>query len=119
MILQPIVENAVFHGLETKRGEGRLWFEGRIDEATDLCIKIKDDGIGMNNETVNRIQMKLMEKQDANRSTDDKNTSIGIINVNNRIKLTYGDRYGIKIMSALGQGTDVVIRIPARRDISV
>ena len=119
MILQPLVENAIFHGLETKRGEGNLWIDGRIDECTDLCISIKDDGVGANTETINQIQTMLMEEQDGNISSDDINTSIGIINVNNRIRLIYGIRYGIKFKSTLGQGTEVVIRIPAGRNINV
>lgn len=116
MTLQPIVENAIFHGLEKKRGEGHLWIEGRVDEFTDLLVSVKDDGAGMEDETVKKIQMKLMDAQGADEPADERYASIGITNVNNRIKLTYGETYGIKIRSALGQGTEVIIKIPARRD---
>ena len=114
MILQPIAENAVFHGLETKLGEGCLWFEGKIDELQDLYISIKDDGVGIDDETLNHIKTRLIESHDSNRF-DSSNENIGIKNVDNRIKLTYGNEYGVEIRSVFGQGTEVVIRIPARR----
>jgi two-component system sensor histidine kinase YesM len=119
MILQPIVENAIFHGLETKLGEGHLWIIGRIDNFSDLCISIKDDGAGMDTETIDQIQTNLLEEQKLARFFEDNNSSIGITNVNNRIKLIYGNSYGVKIKSMLGQGTEVILKIPAGRDVSV
>jgi two-component system, sensor histidine kinase YesM len=114
MILQPIAENAIFHGLETKLGEGRLWFEGRVDERQELTIRIRDDGVGIGSETLGRIAARLKDSHETDRF-DASNENIGIKNVDNRIKLTYGDQYGVQISSVSGQGTEVTIRLPAGR----
>ena len=119
MLLQPIVENAIFHGLETKLGEGHLWIESKIDEYSDLYISIKDDGTGMDSEKLNYYQKYLNEGHGKILPSEDKNIGIGIINVNNRIKLIYGDKYGINIESILGYGTEVKIKIPTRREMDV
>jgi len=115
MILQPIVENAIFHGLETKLGEGHLWIESKIDEYQNLYISIKDDGTGMDREKLNYFQKILNEGQSKIVSSEGSGMGIGIINVNNRIKLIYGSNYGINIESILGHGTEVIIKIPTRR----
>ena len=109
MLLQPIVENAIFHGLEGKLGKGSLRIEAYMDVMQDIVIVIEDDGIGIEEEALNAINNNL--ENNSEMSTID-NTSIGIFNVNNRIKLTYGGKYGIKVYSVLDKGTKVVLKIP-------
>lgn len=112
MILQPIVENAVYHGLEPKIEKGCLWISGYISENGDIVIKVKDDGTGIDHDALADINEMLTREKDPG-SYD--GTRIGVFNVNNRIKLYYGRQYGIEIESVPGHGTEVTIRYPNRR----
>jgi Putative regulator of cell autolysis len=116
MILQPLVENAVFHGLETKRGKGLLCISGNIDERNNLNLLISDDGVGMDDDTLQRIRERLAKSGHNIRNKPENTSNIGIINVNNRIKLIYGDEYGIEINSMQGQGTEVLLMLPAGKE---
>ncbi len=117
MILQPIVENAIFHGLEPSMEKGSLIMSSEIDENDHIVISIKDNGVGMEADILEETKCKL-------NGTDIDNplkisSSIGIFNVNNRIKLMFGNEYGISINSEQGKGTEVILRIPVRRDSHV
>lgn len=110
MILQPLVENAIYHGLEPKRGQGALWIGSKIEKG-NLYIWVKDNGVGMETEKLKNIKARLLES--TGRSQEDTEAgSIGIYNVNNRIKLTYGADYGLNIESEKDKGTEVRITIP-------
>jgi len=113
MILQPIVENAIYHGLEPKRGKGSVLMEAKVSEDNCLIIKVKDDGVGMDNSTLERIRTSLADENSA--QNDTKTSSIGLMNVSSRIKLTYGNEYGIHIYSEPDAGTEVTIKIPYSR----
>lgn len=112
LTLQPICENAIFHGLETKLGKGQVTFRIKAI-GTRLIILISDDGIGIDEKNVIEINKKLRGasleymKEDSN-----SKGGIALINVNNRIKLIFGDEYGIYMYSKLGAGTDVEVTIP-------
>ena len=106
-ILQPIVENAIVHGLSNINGKGTLEISiNQVDET--LVIKIEDDGIGMSPEKVEEINRYINE----NTSSDQKKQSIGIRNVNQRIKLACGNEYGILIESTLERGSCFTINLP-------
>ncbi|WP_325176736.1 sensor histidine kinase [Paenibacillus alkalitolerans] len=107
MILQPIVENAIFHGIEPKVGEGLLRLEGYLSENV-LHLSIKDNGVGIADQKL----ITLMK-------SDDTTAGIGLKNVNNRIKLTYGSEYGVRLNSEAGKGTEVVIMMPAGSESDV
>lgn len=93
-LLQPFVENSIIHGLEQKVGEGSVIISGnRAGE--DIELKIFDDGVGFHVE----------EKQAS---------GYGIRNVTERIGLIYGEEYGVKVSSTIGEGTTVIIRIPVK-----
>ncbi|PYI51582.1 cache domain-containing sensor histidine kinase [Paenibacillus flagellatus] len=101
IMLQPIVENAILHGIqerEDKRGTIRI--AGRRDGG-DIELVVEDDGVGMDRETLERIRRR------------DPGTGYGVHNVAEKIRLYYGDRYGIAYESEPGRGTRVTIRIPA------
>jgi sensor histidine kinase YesM len=107
-ILQPIVENAIVHGLSNNVGKGTL--EISISRENDiLVIKIEDDGIGMSPEKVKEINKYIDANSD---SPDEKRQSIGIRNVNQRIKLACGNEYGITIESVPFQGSCFTISLP-------
>lgn len=105
--LQPIVENAIFHGIEPKGATGTITIHIFENESNDLQIDITDDGVGMDE---NMIQSLLSEKHDNSKTKFFK--KIGISNVNNRIRLEYGNRYGVSIKSEIGKYTTVTILLP-------
>ena len=105
-ILQPIVENAIVHGLNNITGKGTL--EISISQENEiLVIKIEDDGIGMSPEKVETLNQFIN-----NNSPEENKHSIGVRNVNQRIKLACGNEYGIDIESVQYQGSCFIIRLP-------
>ncbi|WP_313562649.1 cache domain-containing sensor histidine kinase [Ruminiclostridium cellobioparum] len=114
MILQPIVENAIFHGLEPKMVKGRLWIGSRISEGK-VIIWVKDDGMGIDSEQLQKMQLQFKNPSTLEQPGTSKKSGIGLCNVNNRIKLTYGNEYGLSISSMPDAGTEVNITIPLRR----
>lgn len=106
VLIQPFVENAIYHGLAVKPEGGMLTI--RICKiASDLEIRVIDDGIGMERNIVDRILIENDEKNGFMRS-------IGISNVKERILHIYGEPYGISIESQPENGTEVIITIPCR-----
>jgi len=106
MIMQPIVENAVYHGLEKKEDEGTVSIQVKKE---DNCINIviTDDGIGMDHAEVRQINSYINSEENDVRNEGKNNRSIGLKNINSRIKLYYGNEYGIHISSAKNVGTRV------------
>jgi two-component system sensor histidine kinase YesM len=104
LIIQPVVENTFIHGLEAKEGKGQLRII--IDKKERLEIQVIDDGIGISEEKVCEIREQLKDFGKLNYN----NTAL--MNVNQRIKLFYGEEYGISIVSEEGKGTKVIIMIP-------
>lgn len=105
LIIQPIVENAFVHGLETKEGEGEIRIEVRRGN-NRLQIYVIDNGIGMTKEKLNEIKLSLTDFSRLTRS------NIGLSNVDQRIKLLYGEDYGLWIDSTENLGTTVIIDLP-------
>ncbi|MDA3846393.1 MAG: sensor histidine kinase [Vallitaleaceae bacterium] len=104
LILQPIVENSLYHGIKEKRGKGHIGINISIDEHV-ICIEVTDDGVGMSEEQVIHINDVLDNKKM-------KINEYGLINVNEKIKLSFGSAYGVQVASKLGYGTTVIIRHP-------
>lgn len=102
LILQPFVENAFFHGFpEGKTGQIEIFL--RQDQDC-LCFVIEDNGVGMEIESLDDVR----DKKESQKHF----TGIGIHNVDDRIKLIYGEEYGIRVESKLNQGTKITIRLP-------
>lgn len=114
--LQPIVENAIYHGLEGVRGDGEICITARIFEDI-LNIYVSDSGKGIEPADLNSINS-LLDNWDENISVVNS-TKVGIYNVNSRIKLHFGKKYGIKISSKPGLSTTVKITHPAERSFKV
>jgi two-component system sensor histidine kinase YesM len=113
MILQPIIENSIYHGLERRDAGGDLLVKGHIDANGDVCFQVKDSGIGIGHDELERIKSKLnMDDSERVRNSPDGN-SIGLSNINNRIKLMFGEGYGVEIESQIGLGTTVIVKIPS------
>ena len=128
LILQPIVENSIVHGLEEKLEDGHIKISGKLENG-DVVIMICDDGVGMEKEKADHLNRLFSEyhegtlvsggsaKVDIRKdigSKDDMHTHIGLINVDRRIKMYYGAGYGLSISSVLGEGTSVKAVLPAR-----
>lgn len=111
LTLQPILENSIIHGTELKVGTGNLYicFERTQNR---LIIRISDDGVGMDEETLLKLNRRLGKPTGAITSGEEKQGGIALANVNNRIRLIFGDEYGMHVYSVLHSGTDVEITIP-------
>lgn len=105
LILQPIVENAITHGIEPRNRKGRI----RIilkDLGDEMLISVEDNGIGMTQKQLNHLREEVPDIE------KEGHTGIGVRNVDRRIRLHYGEAYGIFIESTYGEGTIVSLRIP-------
>ncbi len=105
MLLQPLAENAVIHGLENKE-EGTLYISAHIEE-NDLLVTVQDDGEGINAERLEEIRCSLD-------SEVSEGGQIGLRNIHRRIRLSCGTAYGLTIDSAPDSGTKVTVRLPVR-----
>lgn len=103
-ILQPIIENYVVHGVRLSENDNKLEILVSSD-GDDINIYINDNGIGISHDKLCEIEKKLSDK-------NHKSDSIGITNVNQRIKNTYGQFYGLKFVSDMQNGTSILIKIP-------
>lgn len=111
-VLQPIVENSILHGLEEKRPEIRIVISAE-SSGQDILVKVKDNGEGMKKDILENIQKKLNETETQEVIEDkEEEKSIGLVNVNKRIKLFFGYEYGIHLDSIEGKGTTVSLKIP-------
>ncbi|MFB9329156.1 sensor histidine kinase [Paenibacillus aurantiacus] len=106
LLLQPLVENATLHGLDDAKPFMALDIEVRQKERY-VEITVMDDGLGMEQETLERLRDKLT------RGAPEREEGIGLINVNERIKLHWGQAYGIAIESEAGLFTAVTMRLPS------
>ena len=113
LLIQPLVENAVYHGLEKSRSKGIITLNASSDGDV-LTIEVMDNGIGMGIEELDLLNDKLSMDNDTYFKTlgQKKSKSIGIENVNRRIKLFYGEGFGLKIYSEAGRYTRAVIIVP-------
>jgi len=108
LTLQPILENSIIHGTELKIGTGNLKIKFELTEKR-LLIRISDDGVGMDEDTLAKLNAKLSRKSHIN---EEGKGGIALANVNNRIHLIFGEEYGMHIYSVYQMGTDVEITIP-------
>lgn len=106
LIVQPILENAIYHGMAYADGDGEITVRARRD-GEDVVIEVADNGPGMPEETVERL---LDQSYAAAPGT--KGSGIGLRNVHQRIRLTFGEEYGLAIHSEPDAGTTVCIRLP-------
>lgn len=114
LILQPIVENALLHGIRKEKGRRGLIRISAKEEHGDLLFAISDNGIGMEEELAQRLLTEARSEPSASSSVG--GSSYGLFNVNERIKLYAGDGYGLGISSEPGAGTLVTVRLKAERD---
>ena len=113
LTLQPLVENALYHGIKNKRGGGHIRVSGALCQDV-MIFKVQDDGIGMDGARLAQVCAML---RDGEQEPEQEETGgFGLFNVNQRIQLNYGREYGLKIQSTYGQGTEIWVRIPCRAE---
>lgn len=108
LVLQPILENAIYHGIKEAEQDGKIIIHGH-KENNDIFISVSDNGYGMNEEELSTL---LVEK---NKPATSKHSGsgVGLINVDKRLRLRFGDDYGLQAESELDEGTTITIHIPA------
>lgn len=140
MTLQPLVENALYHGIKNKRRVGHIIVTGeRVDET--LMFKVRDDGVGLDEERLAYVRELIRDgssktpgrgKNDASNGSGRTNgdggsssdgdassasgSGFGLFNVAQRIRLNYGEEYGLSIDSIYGEGTEIEVIIPAEKN---
>lgn len=113
MSLQPIVENAIYHGIEQLAEDTTIYIKGRVD-GTDCVIEITDAGKGMNQEQVQELYRKISGEIE---TSGGSGNGIGLKNVQDRIHMNFGEEYNIEIASRLGCYTKVIVKIPMRHKL--
>jgi two-component system, sensor histidine kinase YesM len=112
LVLQPIVENAIYHGIKERRGPGKIQIMAKQEKGC-LLLKIKDDGIGIREEELSHLKEKLNTLIILNNGKKENiDYGYGMMNVQARIKLTYGEVYGLSIESQMNKGTEVTVKLP-------
>lgn len=110
MLIQPLVENAVLHGLETKVGEGTVRVDVR-QEGQGLVVRVKDDGCGISEEKQRELKW-AMECFDREETIPDGGQGIGFLNVYRRMRLFYGQEAVFTVRSTEGEGTEIRMVLP-------
>ena len=105
MLIQPLAENAIAHGIEPKEDTGTLFIASRIENQS-LIITVKDDGVGIPPDKLHKIQATL------DSGIYDTSEHVGVVNTHARIRLQYGEPYGLSIDSVVGDGTTIIMRLP-------
>ncbi|MBO5153331.1 MAG: sensor histidine kinase [Eubacterium sp.] len=106
LTLQPLVENALYHGIKYKRAMGKITITGRMQERR-IVLAVQDNGVGMEPEKLAHLRREI------ERPCKDTEGGFGLANVNERIRMYFGDYYGMQIDSVQGEGTTVTVTIPA------
>jgi len=107
LILQPLIENAIYHGIKTKRGEGHLIIRTKELERYFMELTVEDDGSGMTPEKVDELNRMLNEPLKI-----EENQSFGLFYIKERLRIRYGNRFSVQVISTKDIGTKVTIRIP-------
>jgi two-component system sensor histidine kinase YesM len=115
MILQPIVENAIKHGIEPLERTGLLVIHGYRD-GDNLHLSVVDNGTGISSDKLEKINNSIERRSATDGLDDDSVSGIGLANVHDRIRINFGEAYGIRMTSELEAGTTVSLTIPVRGD---
>lgn len=111
LTLQPLIENAIYHGLKEKRGAWRLSLNGYADDE-EVKIELEDNGIGISGNDINKITVP------GDRKDVPRRQHIGIHATRERIRIYFGGEYGLQFISQEGKGTKVIIKLPNDGEVS-
>jgi len=107
--LQPLVENALYHGIKNKRGLGKITISMRKAD-NGFYIDVKDNGKGMDENTLEKVKKSILESDNTNRE------NYGLYNVNERIRIRFGNEYGLSFESQLQEGTTAMVFLPYKKE---
>lgn len=106
LTLQPLVENCIYHGIENMERKGLIEIHA-FQNGSNVIIKVSDNGLGMKEERIQELNSMQIHGE------DDNSASIAVKNINKRIKLHFGEEYGLKFVKNDGPGITVIVKIPA------
>ncbi|WP_322902868.1 sensor histidine kinase [Paenibacillus campi] len=114
MTLQPLIENAIYHGIKNKRGKGMITISGYEENDAVVVLTVTDNGVGI---TPERLAFLRSELDHPARTEDDDSYEggFGLLNVHQRLRLYFGEQYGVQLNSVVGEWTEISIRIPQNR----
>jgi two-component system sensor histidine kinase YesM len=111
LTVQPLVENALYHGIKNKRNGGTITVRARRTDHNLVLLEVQDDGVGFTAYKLGRIRADMESDSD---TVSLKESGFGLENVNKRIKLFYGKQYGLTVNSRYLEGTCVTVAIPLK-----
>jgi two-component system sensor histidine kinase YesM len=112
LVLQPLVENALYHGIKNKRQGGTIWVRARAKNENEILLEVEDNGMGFTPQKLTQLREELADESGDIRME----SGFGLDNVNKRIRLYYGKPYGISVKSEYSAGTCVTLVIPAIKE---
>ncbi len=112
LMLQPLIENAICHGIRNKRGKGHIQITGAIDDG-EIVFQVIDNGCGMSTDELQKLRNSI----EKNESYSAKDGGFGIVNVNQRIHAYYGENYGVFFESEAGEGTTARVHIGCKLNV--
>jgi two-component system sensor histidine kinase YesM len=110
LILQPLVENSILHGIELKKEKGTIYIHSFVEE-NHLNLIVMDNGLGIPPDKKEILQAQL---ENAEEMQDHLGKGIGLLNVKDRLQIYYSDKYQFKLESTLGEGTSITLRLPLK-----
>lgn len=111
LVLQPLVENAISHGMEVKKNAVTISISF-LETGKDITIHVRDDGVGMDEAALTGLNRRLDELTGEQEESRKKRGGVALVNVNKRIKMLAGKEYGMHVYSVENEGTDVMVRLP-------
>lgn len=115
LMIQPLVENAVVHGLEKRKSGGIV--SVRVNASDDtLVITVTDNGVGMDAKIQEKLSRRIDEGAMRGSATDEEHMGIALVNIQQRLRLVYGSEYGLSFRNGAMEGTIVMLRLPLRLD---
>ena len=112
LILQPLVENALYHGIKNKREGGIIVVRAKRKNEAEIWLEVEDNGIGFTPVKLAQLQAELED----NSAEIKAESGFGIGNVNNRIRLYYGKQFGLSVKSEYTAGTCITLVVPAKKE---
>ncbi|QSF46270.1 sensor histidine kinase [Paenibacillus tianjinensis] len=114
MTLQPLIENAIYHGIKNKRGKGLITVSGYAEGHSSVVLTVTDNGIGISPERLALLRSQLNQPAQAEES-DLTEGGFGLLNVHQRLRLYFGEEYGLQLDSSDGEWTTISVRIPKNK----
>ena len=111
LTLQPILENSIIHGTELKLGGGKISIYLETTQKR-LLIRVSDNGVGMDEKTLSELNSRLGKNALGIQKEEQSKGGLALVNVDHRIRLLFGDEYGLHVFSVQGCGTDVEVSLP-------